>query len=771
MASVYQGFVNRRKLFFCATIAVILFFSFFLKNLAMDNSVSIWFLDDDPAFEAYQDFQENFGNDDVVTLFISAPEGVLQQQNLTLIEQVSDALEQSEWVEEVLSLSHAKYMDATRDENLVIENLYGAPPRNEEDVAEIRRRVDSWPALQDLLLNKDRDGTLIMARLRVIENIDAMRGEIIEALEDTINPIFAQAGKTYEMAGIGVVYNALNKAAIEDSAIFTTLSYAAIFLCLLLLLGSWLYTFVAMGVIYLAMMLTLGVYTFGGNAINMVTMILPTLIMVIGISDMVHILVHYIRCCRENPAMTRREAMVDTLEHLVKPCLFTSVTTAIGFLALVSSPMEVIKLFGFYAALGVILTLVVSLVLAVFFCLKIAPPGEKTGHWTATEWINGAVAKLLRGIARLSTGYPVAVLAGGLVLFVVGLVGLPHLEVNTYPIRYLNEKDPTRIAHEVIEKKFGSFIPLEFTIRTESPETITDPAFLEKLKLFQEKLAQDPEVGQSYSIVDLVEFLNQSFNEGQKTYYRIPETSPVIAQLLEVYRMDENNDLAAWAGPDDQEARVTAYTRMMSAGEYGSLCKRAEKIFEETGFDPRHIAENGFRPSGYLPLYVLMNEYVLSSQTWSFVIAFLLIFALFGVVFRSLRILLICMFTNLLPPVFILGFMGLADITLDMGTAMIAAIMLGIVVDDTIHFMHRFREEQADGGRDISDTIRSSLRICGPAIVTTSIILVAGFFFLSLASIQSIANFGKLCALTVVVALLSDLLVLPSLLKLSYRKV
>jgi len=764
LESFVRWLMANRRILFGATLLLVLFFGFFTKNLRMDNSVGIWFLEDDPAFQAYRDFQDRFGNDDVVTLFFSAPEGVFTPGNLALVQRVSAALEALPYVDRVISLSHVKYLDASQPESLVLENLYEGEPAGPEEVARIRGRVDVWPAVEELLLNRERTGTLIMAELKVIENIDAIRGEVIQAVEDAVGPLFAAADTAYRMGGIGVIYNALNQAAIMDSAVFTTLSYVAIFLCLLLFLGSLPFTLLAMGVLFLAMTLTLGVFAFAGNAINMVTMILPTLILVIGIADMVHVLVYYARCFRRAPGMSRQEALRDTLLHMIPPCVLTTVTTAFGFLALASSPMAVIRQFGIYAALGVVVTLVLTFVFAAFVCMKIARPMDRPKRRARFERAARALDRLLDSAGRVSTGRPGTVIGVSCLLMLAGFWGMGYLEANTYPVRYLNEKDPVRVSHEVIEEKFGYFIPLELSVHAAEEDGVKDPEFLRKLQAFQEALARDPQIKSSFSVVDIVAFLNRAFNDGREEAYGIPDDGAAVSQLLEFYRMDPDNDLEEWVTPDFREARVTAYTPTLSANEYGALEARAREIFARVGFDPGMLEGEGMRAEGYLPLYVVMNEYILDSQVKSFLIAFVLVFGLLGILFRSARLFLACLFPNLLPPVLLLGFMGFAGITLDIGTVMIAAILLGIVVDDTVHLLYRFRWEGATA-QDLATRIRATLKGAGPAITATSVILMAGFAILGLASISSIANFGILCAVAVLLALLSDLFLLPSLLR------
>ena len=749
-------------------MVAVCFFGFFLKDLAVDNSLAIWFLDDDPHFVRYRNFQEKFGNDDVVTFLVSDEETLFTRENLTLIRRLSETLEELDSVARVISLARVRYIAPGAEDELVIEPLYDADPAAEGDVERIRTRVTAWPALERFLVSADSRSSLVVVKLKVFENIDIIRGTIISDVEQAARGVLEDAGKPLHMGGIGVIYNAVNNAAIKDSGTFQSLSYLMIFICIALFVGTLGSVLLALAVLVLSMVLTLGVFSLMGHSINMVTMILPTLIMVIGVADLVHIVSHYLREIRANPALAKTEAMRATLGRVLRPCLLTTVTTAAGFAALLASPMAVVRDFGLYAALGAMVTLVVTVALVVAASTRFGRPLPE-GKGRVRAGVREGIAKCLVAAASLSTRRPAVVIAVALVVIAAACFGIARLEVNTYPIEYLAEADPTRLSHQVMEDRFGSFVPLEFTLESAGPDGVKDPVFLRHVADFQARLVGDPWIDSAFSIADTVMFLNRAFNDGADSAYSIPDNARTVAELLLFYEMDPENDLAEMVDADFRTARVTAYVRTLSAGEYGVLVDRCIKIFDDVRFPRSLLGDEGLQPDGYVPLYVIMIEYILASQVRSFCIAFILVFGLIGLAFRSLRITLICVLPNLAPVLLVLGYMGFAGIPLDIGTAMIAAVLLGIVVDDTIHFVSRFRRETDLSPGDIDGPVNKAVEGAGPAIVATSVILAAGFFILSLASVHSIANFGTLCGLAVLAALAADLLFLPALLKKFYR--
>ena len=349
--------------------------------------------------------------------------------------------------------------------------------------------------------------------------------------------------------------------------------------------------------------------------------------------------------------------------------------------------------------------------------------------------------------------------AAGL-LTLLGAWGISRIVVDTYSIDFFKASHPVRVDSDAIEATYGRYMPLEFTVTPpgggEAPAQA--PEFLKGVAAWQRAAEEEDAAGWSLSLADVVARLNQVLLEGGPEMRVVPDDENRVAQALLMYESQPESERVSLADAGYQAVRVTFGVPMTSARGWGKLIDRLETLAGE------HLpAGTRVTPGGYLPLYVRMMDYVVDAQVTSFSVAYLLVFVLLGILFRSVVVAAIAMLPNLLPIFVTLGLMGLAGVRLDIATVTIAAVVIGIVVDDTIHFLHRFRHELSGCG-DYAEAALSTLATAGPALVGTSLILAGGFLVLALASVKSIVFFGLLSAVAMVSALVADLVVLPALL-------
>jgi uncharacterized protein len=712
----------------------------FAALVGVDNGVDIWFVRDDPALAAYKSFHQTFGNDEVVVVAIRPKAGVWSAEGLDLVGRVSRRVEAVEGVRRVLSLATTTTITPTGTA-LDVSPLLSGKPVDEAAVAAVKARFEADPLLEKGLVGKGGKVALVMAEMEALADIDSRRDGIITGIEAALA---AEGQRGADMSGIGVIYNALNRISQSEGAAFAGASQLAIFLLLFGFFRRVGPVLLAIAAVVLAMLWTMGLYGAFGRDINMVTMVLPTLVLVIGVADSVHILHHHSIRGGGNPGRTLRSIGV--------PCLFTTLTTMAGFAALGTSKMAVVRDLGLFAAAGIGFALVTTVCIIVlglkvtFFRPLTVPAPEGPRRLTVrisalTEW----------SLRRRGT------VLGGLLLFVLlSTFGLTRIEVDTYSLGFLPDDHETVRATKAIEAEVGPFTPLELTYTASKKDGLKEPAVLAAVARWQDAFEADPRVHATISLADVAARLHQVLSGGEA---RVPEDANQLWQALELYEQDADNQRAYLADSAYQQGRMTAFVSMSSSKGFESLIKRAEELAEEHMPDGVEV-----RPAGYLPLYVQMMDYVVESQVTSFAAAFLVIFVLMGVLFRSLRVAAISILPNMLPVFAMLGLMGLAGITLDVATVTITAIVLGIAVDDTIHYMYRYRKElRASGGDYEQAALRTAVR-AGPAIAGTTLLLCIGFLVLIGATVKSVFFFGLLSSFAFAVALVGDLVVLPALL-------
>jgi predicted RND superfamily exporter protein len=646
----------------------------------VSNSLSVWFVEDDPARVAYENFQDLFGNDEVVVLAIGTPD-------MPLTRPVRDAVAST-----------------------------AAEMRGVSGVASVTSPADANAGpLADLLVNSDSSVFLLMARLEVMTDADARRHEILLGLRQAVASL-ARTGVELHWAGIGLVYDELNEVSFRETPLLTGASFVLVGVVLYAVAGSWIPVLLALASVVISTMVLMGVFSLAGFQLNMVTAILPTLMLVVGTATAVHIFTRLQRATGESPD--------GALQEVFKPCLFTALTTAAGFASLMTARMGVIRDLGAFAALGVLISLVVTFVFARAII--------STRWSTVNRGRTPRSAALLEGLAGWVVSHPRPILTASAVVAGLSLFGATKVVVDTYSIEFFREGHSVRVDSEAIEAGYGWYLPLEFAVQSPDQGHALEPALLATISDWQSRVEESGEAQWSLSVADFASPGSQ------------PATiDPVAAGLVDEAR---------------STVRVTFGVPMASARGWAERIDHVLAMADETLPDGSTITEGG-----YLPLYVRMMDYVVDTQVRSFAVALVLVFAIMGVFLGSPRIMLLALLPNLLPILLIFGVMGSLGIRLDIATVTVAAIALGIVVDDTVHLLFHFRRNMEVTG-DRATAVRAALVDVGPALLGTTAILTASFAVLGFASVLSIALFGLLSAATLVFALVADLLVLPAML-------
>jgi uncharacterized protein len=672
-------------------------------GLRPDNSLGVWFVADDPALAAYHAFEARFGGDEVVAVAWRAPGDALAPAERALQARAARAVADVEGIAEVLAPGP----------------LAGRIGDGPEARAYLGRAG---------LLSADGRSAVLLARMAVRPELDAERGRVLAAVREAVDGTLGAAGRRARYAGIGVLYDALDRQTIRDSGIYLSIAFVLMAALLRLVLGRWR----AVGVVLVppvtVSLATLGLFHLAGRPFTQVTSILPVLVLVIGVADALHLLSHYHAERRERPPAdeeARREQVVRCSAFIARPNLFTALTTAAAFLALATSRIPAVRDLGLAAAVAMLLGWVATLLVGTAALVRwdLPPPPRRR---------EGTLGRALGRLAAAVSRRRVAVLAGASVVLVLLLAGAARLRVDTYTLELLPAGHAVREDSRWIEEEVGHYTPLEFTVRaTDGPATGAET--LRRLVLWQEVAEARPDVDRTFG-------------------------------LAEAALAGRGAPGAGWLSADGTEARVTAFVPMSSAREFTETLRALEAD------GARVMGGAGtLTASGYLPLYLRIVEYVVSGTLRGLAVAAVVVLAMLVLLFRSSALTAAAVPANLLPVALVFGVMGWTGIPLDIATATIGTIVLGIAVDDTIHFLYRYRAERRAGlGRE--EAVERTCREAGRPIVLTTLVLALGFAVLATSGSLSIAYFGVVATLAIVGAMLADLLVLPALL-LSGRRV
>ncbi len=738
--------VRFRSIIFSLLVILTVLAVILAGQIRIDNSLEVWFLEDDPSLIAYNEFKDRYGSDfEVILALVDCGEqGVFRPETLNRIWETSRKLEENDKVfKRVVSVSLAPYIGLD-GETLIVEDIMQQPIAGDADAITVMERFFDDPARRKLLLDREKRHAMVLIELVATPDIDEKRPQIIKQVREHFS------GMNYKLAGMGVMHEELNLISMEDGTRFTLIAYLIISLLILIIYRSWLMLLTAIIAMIISAAGLVGIYGLAGQSFNMVTIVLPTLIMILSISDIAYVYNSY--CYNiDKIAADREEGLKHVMNEVAAPCFFTSLTNFCGFLALVASPMAVLRIFGTFAAFASMAEYFVCMAVSAFVLGKVQP---SPGSARIARPFAGAVKSWMKYVPR----YAGTIMLITALLVALQVYGISQLKVDTFSIGFLPENNMVRRDSNYIESVYGNYLPVEIRLLTQKNNGIMEPEFLKLLDEAHKRLEALPRVEKATSILDVFKRLNQVMSDGSESAYRVPETYKAASQLMMMYESDPKNDLEYLTdAPHYTEARLTARVPMVSASEVREIERQIHVALHQI-FDKGNVK---MQFGGYVPLYSRIINYITNSQIQSFAMAFLFVFAAVALFFRRLDAMLLTILPNLFPIGMTLGIMGLAGIDLDNATVTIAAITMGIVVDDTIHELFLYCEpERADMDRVAA--ITESLVEAGPAVVSTSLLYSIGFLVFAFARIKSVVYFGSLLSLTVFFALLCELTVLPA---------
>ena len=491
--------------------------------------------------------------------------------------------------------------------------------------------------------------------------------------------------------------------------------------------------------------------------LNFLNAILPVIILAIGIADAVHILSAHSRYVVSG--MKPKEASEETIKHLFAPCFYTSFTTCIGFMAFLGSPIAPVKDFGMQAAVGVFGAFILSVTLLPVLLSYLKPKGHKASNRFSKMFL-GSLFKFVSSLEKRGIGFTVLLF---LILTVISMYAMSWVHVDANAMKYFKEDSPIRISSEYIDSKVKGAFNIELVIDAKEKGGVKNREVLQQIEQLQNFLENDPRFGKVISIVDYLKKMNKVMHNDKPSFYRLPENRNAVAQYLLLYSLSSpDEDLSDMIDISERYTRLSVRVPVLPTSEYKKLTGAIERYLQN------ELPNLHANMTGILVLFNNIDSYVIDTQIRSFAIAFSLIFLMMIFIFRSFSFGVLSMIPNLFPVCVAGGVMGFFGINLEFGTAMVACIVIGIAVDDSIHYLIRFQQWQRKG-KSAKEAISLALEEAGTPIIFTSVILFFGFAVLLFASFNPNLYMGLLVCVGIVFALLADIFLLSALLLFLYR--
>jgi len=775
-------YVFRKKWYFVIfSVLLTILFASQLPKINLDASTVGFFHKDDPIRITYEAFQEQFGKDEVVVILVSPPD----LYDLSFLRKLKafhgDLEEKTPHLDEVKSLINITSTWGEENE-LIVEKLMEDFPENEQKLKDKIKRIRETPLYNNLIISDDEKHTAILVRsVAFSETDDNLENELDEfdskvadskvhgAITDRENTEFVDAiyktalkynSKDFpiEIAGSPVIIGTVKHYLQTDTPRFTAGCFIAISIFLLVIfrrISGVVYPLIVVG---FSMLSTMGIMAFFSAPITPITQILPGLILVVGVCDSVHILAIFYFGIDKN--QSKEDAIALTLRHSGVAIIMTSLTTAGSLFSFIPAKMLPITDLGIYAPIGVLLALFFTLFLLPAL-LGIAP--IKTKNITNKVGEKSFMDRVLLSMGCLSIRYPKRVIFVTLILTILAIVGITKLNFSHNHLAWFPDDEPVKAATQKIDQEMKGTVTAEFVIDTKKENGLHEPEMMKKLAMINhivEKYRKDDLfVGKSSSLADILKNTHKALNENRMEFHTIPGDKKLIAQELLLFENGGAEDLERVVDSQFSKARITMKFPWKDANRYVDVLNELEtKVKEIIG------AKADVTKTGLMTLLTKTIDNVMKSMTLSYMIAGVIITLLMIFLIGNLKNGLVVMFPNFIPIMFGIGLMGYLGFRLDMSSILCGSLAIGLVVDDTIHFMHTYQRYYHESG-SVSYSVEQTLLTTGRALLVTTLVLTTGFLVYLMAFMKNIQIMGTVCAFIIVMAFLADIMLVPAMMK------
>jgi predicted RND superfamily exporter protein len=713
-----------------------------LQKLSVDNSLGIWFLEDDPSYKAYIDFQENFGSDEIFIAMLPV-ENAIGKYEVERLKNLQKRIEALSYVKTTFSLAKAKY-PVYANNKIVFSDLYNEK-RSEKGLKNLFSKLEN---ITDQLVTKDYKNQFFYIQLNPTPTVEEGRQEIAQEMRSIIENNY----DNYYLTGPPVLNEAYSKGIYKESLIFGILTVLVITLMLLFLLPSKRYLIISLLCVAVPISLLFGLITSLGFALNMISMLIPTILMVYSVSDAVHIINIYHKEGLANKSLTRVELLAVAIRKSLTPCFYTTLTTFVGYFALYLSPLPAFKNMGVFTCVGLMFSFLLVYVITIIGFSYMNLNFEKAKPLLSLKRFNQSA--FINWLNRVTSDYKNTIIIGFTAVLLFGFYSVFQVKIDTNS-RNLLAEGKAKQDLRAVEVELGGSNRLQISISTKNDDIILNKDALKQLEVFQNKLEENALISNPVSVVTIKQFLEKR----TPVLFQSNVSGDKIKNTLSEVGNKDNSFFKLFS----EDLTTAGFTLTLMEARTSELEQVLEdvKLAFESSFDTNAY---NLKINGFAVVFAQLNNFILETQFKSFFAAFFVAFLCLLVFIKSLKTTLLVLIPNLLPLAVLAILMSALDIPLDVTTAMITPIMLGIAMDDTIHLVYKYKRSKTISGTP-NERMDNALNYTGGALFSTTIALVGGFLIIASSATPSVRDFGLLCATTVAIALITDIFYLPALLK------
>lgn len=747
--------IQNRWLVLLLSILTVLGLGYGASNLGFDGDYRVFFSEENPQLQAYNALQKKYTQDDNVLIVIEPKKGdIFSQETLSAIEALTAEAWQTPYSSRVDAITNFQHTYAQGDDLYVEDLVSEARAKSSLEISQIKKIALKEPLLVNRLLNEEGNVAAINITVKLPGEAVTEGPEVVEAVRQMVKDFEGNhPDLETHLSGMIMLNSAFFEASQKDGSTLIPLMFLAIILAIFISSRTIAGTFSALIVIIFSIVAGMGFAGHLGIKLTPPSGAAPIIIMTLAVADSVHILITMMQSLRRG--LPKREAIIESLRVNFMPVFITSLTTVIGFLSMNTGEVPPFRDLGNITAVGMTAAFLFS-VTTLPALMTMLPVKVKVNQEAEIKRNS-----FYEGIANWVILRRVPILLGSVIFIGFATYFASQSNLNDEFIKYFDSRITFRTDTDYISENLTGIYNVEFSIGSGEEGGVNNPEYLQKLEEFEKWLEDQPEVIHVNSYAEVARRVNRSMHGDQESYYTLPKNREEAAQYLLLYELslpfglDLNNQINV----DKSETRLTVTIQNIPTKSMVAFTQRAENWLKANS--PTYMHSFGVSPT---MMFAYLSGRQITSMISGTALAILLISIVLTFALRSFKYGLLSLLPNIAPAVVGFGLWALIGGQINIGISIVFGMTLGIIVDDTIHFLSKYLRARREHNYSSADAVRYAFTTVGRALVVTTVVLVAGFIILSQSSFGMNSGMAKVTSLVITAALVIDFLMLPALL-------
>jgi len=758
-------YVLKHRVLNLVIVAILLiFFGLRAFNVKMGHNIANTLPENDSIMVVYRNFLEKYGQDGC-SIFIG-----MQDDKLFELARFQDYYDLNEEIRNIKGvnecLSVTRIYDLKKNDSIkkfTLEQVVKSKPQTQDEVDAIRDEIMSLAMYDGLLFNTEKHFIMMLVSIDKDYIASKLRTKMVNEIKTIVN----QYGKAHNIdihiSGMPYIREVTTQKMIHEIVEFSFLAIFVAGLMLFLFFRSWRILVSVIAIVLISVIYMFGIMVLLNFDVTILTGVLPPLLIIIGVENSIFMLNKYHR--EFNNCHDKFKALRAVIMRIGPANLLTNTTTAVSFASFIITKNVLLVPFGILASVCIMLTYVLTMVLLpTFFSYQKAPSDKNINYLD-----NGNVNRIMVKISALVMNrrrVVYAVLCASLLLCAVGIT---KMSTSGRVVDDIARNDKLYKDIMFFEDNVGGVLPFEVVIDTKKPRGIMNAGFIRKVQQFQDFLATYDEFSRPLSVVEVVKFGRQAFYNGKREQYKVPNNNEfgfIVKYIPEVSGGEMPEIITQYMDKEMQCARISVQMANVTTPKINSISKslkpKIESIFPKEKYD--------VVMTGSAMVTLQGTNYLIRNLSHSLVLAFIVIALLMVITFRKFKMVAVSLIPNMIPLMFTAGIMGFFNIPLKMSTILVFSIALGISVDNTIHYLSRYRLQMKNNDNDIKKSVMAAIMETGPSMIYSASILICGFLIFAFSSFGGTKIVGFLVPFTLLIALITNIIVLPCLVLTINRK-